>query len=320
MLLSIYIYIGTREFCCVLVNRDFFLTRLLFYFLSVILYRPTNTLQVLLTPCRPCTPGPCSSYGCSSNCTASAPYTIDFTIYNLTLSPGYHTNQSDASSGDFEFESSNTANTLVSFFTDYFQPVTYFVTVQAITASGQYITASSNGVIIDTSPPEQIAPIDHFDVSFSTLQPTDFQASNDTISVRWAFRDLQSGVVDYQWAIGTAPYSTDIQPYISVGTALEAVHSDPLGVLEHNTTYYVSVIATNGAGLSTFVTSDGVTYSASVLNFTALERIVVIDFVRSVVVRGEDGEEEEQVMVVEQADRAAIMWDGISDDVEDICE
>lgn len=247
------------------------------------------------------------------------PYILNFTLHNLTLSPGYHTNQSDASSGDFEFENSNTANTLLSLFTDHFQPASYFITVQAITASGRYITATSNGVVIDISPPEPIAPIDHFDVSFSNVQPVDFQASNDTISVRWAFRDLESGIIDYKWAIGTAPNITDIQRFISVGTSLEASNSGLRGVLEHNMTYYVTVVATNGAGLSTYVTSEGVTYSASVLNFTALEEVVTIEFVRSLVVGGEGGEGEE-VLVVEQEDRAAIMWDGVSEDVEDICE
>ena len=180
--------------------------------------------------------------------------------------------------------------------------------------------ASSNGVIIDISPPEQIAPVDHFDVSFSDVQPIDFQASNETISVRWAFRDLQSGIVDYQWAIGTVPYATDVQPFISVGTELETANNDLLGILKHNTTYYVTVVATNGAGLNTSATSDGVTYSASVLNFTALEEAVEVEFVRSVIVRSGDGEDEEEVLVVEREDRVAIMWDGVPEDVEDICK
>lgn len=274
---------------------------------------------MLSNPCRSCLPGPCSHYGCTYNCTTNDPYIINFTLHNLTLSPGYHTNQSDASSGDFEFESSNTANTLLSLFTDYYQPASYFITVQAVTASGRYITASSSGVIIDITPPEPMAPIDHFDVSFSYVQPINFQASNDTISVRWAFRDLQSGIVEYQWAIGTGSNTTDIQTFVSVGTSLEATNSGLFGILEHNTTYYVTVVARNGAGLSTYVTSDGVTYSASVLNFTAIEEVVMIEFVRSLVVSGEDGEGEE-VLVVEQEDRAAIMWDGVSEDVEDICE
>lgn len=170
---------------------------------------------------------------------------------------------------------------------------------------------------MDTSPPEQVGPIDHFDVTFSQVRPTDFQASNDTIAVRWALRDFQSGIIDNQWGIGTAPYITDIQPLVSVGRGQSATNSGLIGLLEHNVTYYVTVVATNGAGLSTTVASDGVTYSASVLNFTALEEVVEIEFVRSVGVGGVSGEE---VLVVEEEDRSAIMWDGITEDVEDVCK
>ena len=270
---------------------------------------------MLSNPCRPCFPGPCSNYGCSINCTTVDPHTLSFTLPNLTLSPGYHTNQSDAESGDFEFESTNTPNTLVSLFSDHFQPSIYYLTVQAVTASGVYTTTSSNGVTIDISPPEPIAPIDHFDVTFSSVQPSDFQASNDTISVRWAFIDPQSGIVDYQWGIGTAPNTTDIQPLVSVGVATSGINRGFLGELKHNVTYYVTVVATNGAGLSASAVSAGVTYSVSELNTTALEEVVEIEFVKSVMVEGA-----REVLVVEQDDRAAITWDGVSQDVEDICK
>ena len=275
------------------------------------------TLQLLSTPCRPCMPGPCLNYGCSHNCTFFDPSTLPFSLPNLTLSPGYHTNQSDASSGDFEFENSNTPNTLLSLFTDHFQPSIYYITVEAVTASGQYIRTSSNGVTIDITPPEAIAPVDHFDVTYSSVRPTYFQASNDTISVRWAFRDLESGIIDYQWSIGTSPNSTDIQPLVSVGTAISGINRGLLGVLNHNETYYITVVATNGAGLSSSATSNGVTYSASELNSTKLEEVVEIEFVRRLIA-GADGDEE--VLVVEQGDRAAITWEGVPDDVEDICK
>ena len=261
-------------------------------------------------------PGPCFSYGCSPNCTSLDPQTFPFSLPNLTLSPGYHTNQSDASSGDFEFENDNTPNTLLSLFTDHFQPSIYYLTVEAVTASGQYIRTSSNGVTIDTTPPESIAPVDHFDVTYSSVRPTYFQASNDTVSVRWAFRDLESGIVDYKWGIGTSPNTTDVQPLVSVGAAISGINRDLLGVLMHNVTYYVTVVATNGAGLTASATSDGVTYSATELNATALEEAVEIEFVSRLIAGADIGE----VLVVEQGDRAAIAWEGVSEDVEDICK
>ena len=157
---------------------------------------------------------------------------------------------------------------------------------------------------------------------FQTYNRLSFQGSNDTISARWAFVDLESGIVDYQWAIGTAPNETDIQPFISVGRELTGINSDLGDVLMDNTTYYVTVIATNGAGLTRTETSNGVTFSSSILNLTALEEVVEIEFVRSLVVVNDDyvGETEEFVLlVIEQEDRAAITWEGVSNDVEDIC-
>ena len=127
--------------------------------------------------------------------------------------------------------------------------------------------------------------------------------------------DTESGVVDYQWGIGTSPNTTDIQPLVSVGVETSGINRDLLGVLKHNETYYVTVVAKNGAGLSASLTSDGVTYSASELNSTALEEVVEIEFDRRLAVVGEG-----EIVVVEQGDRAAIMWDGVSDDVEDICK
>ena len=271
------------------------------------------------SPCHPCSPGPCSSYACCLNCTALDPYTLAFTLHNLSLIPGYYTNQSDPLDGDAEYDSDHRANTMISLFTDHFQPAAYYMTVQATTASGQSIVGSSNGVVIDTTAPEQIAPIDHFDIAFSTTQPTGYQSSNDTIAARWAFRDLQSGVVDYQWSIGTTPGGFNIQPFLSVGTSLRAENADLLGLLAHNTTYYVTVIATNGAGLSANATSSGIIYSTTELNSSALQSSVSVDFVRAVDVRNEDGNITE-ILVAEDSDRSAIYWDRVTEEVEQICK
>ena len=241
---------------------------------------PSFPLQLISLPCRPCFPSSCPSYGCDPNCTIVDPDTIPFTLYNLSLSSGYYTNfsQSDAGDGEFEFESTNQneANTMVSLLTNHFQPSVYYVTVHATSASGKTIYSVSNGVIIDTTPPEILSPIEHFDASFDFAQPTSFQGDESTILARWRFRDPESGITEYLWAIGTAPYGQDIQAYESVGTATEATNASLAGILEHNTTYYVTVMATNGAGLSANATSGGVTYIATELNRTEVETVVQV--------------------------------------------
>ena len=208
---------------------------------------------------------------------------------------------------------------MISLLTDHFQPSVYYITVEAITASGRHITSSSNGVIIDTTPPEVVSSIEHFDVSFSTVIPTRFQGNNNTISARWLFRDLQSGIVEYLWAIGTRPFSVDVQMFESVGIATEAVNSNLSSVLQPNTTYYVTVIAINGAGVRSNATSGGITYVATELNRTELEVLVRVEFTEVISVVGENGMQLD-ILRAEREDRASVSWEGVGEDVEQTCE
>ena len=172
---------------------------------------------------------------------------------------------------------------------------------------------------MDITPPQLTTPILHYDVSFSTSTPTAFQSSNDTIAARWSFQDLESSVAEYSWAIGTPPYADNVQPFTSVGMNTQATNTDLLGLLIHNATYYVSVTAVNGAGLSATASSTGVLYLSTALNETVLSEVVIVYSVTSVSVSS-DGGSAEEVMVVEEEDRAGVRWEGVTEDVEDICE
>ncbi|XP_035668226.1 uncharacterized protein LOC118410560 [Branchiostoma floridae] len=86
----------------------------------------------------------------------------------------------------------------------------------------------------------------------------EYQGSNSTIAVRYSAFDRESQVAEYFWAIGTAPWATDVQPFKSNGLQEMAVNSDLEGILHHGSTYYVTLKAVNGAGLETTVTSSGV--------------------------------------------------------------
>ena len=63
--------------------------------------------------------------------------------------------------------------------------------------------------------------------------------------------------MEYLWAIGTSPNATDIQHYLSAGTNSFAFNNKLEGILEDNSTYYVTLKAVNEAGLVTTVVSDG---------------------------------------------------------------
>ena len=163
------------------------------------------------------------------------------------------------------------------------------------------------------------APIEHFDVSFSLVEPTRYQGSDSVISARWRFLDLQSGVVEYLWAIGSTPFGTDVQNFTSTGLNPEGTNSNLLGVLEHNVTYHVTVLAVNGAGLTSNVTSSGVTYLDIQLNVTRLEGVVRVEFDDVFRFPAENGSDQE-VLRVERENRAAITWAGVGEEIEDVCK
>ncbi len=129
---------------------------------------------------------------------------------------------------------------------------TYFVSVRAVNAAGPGPAASSDGVTVDTS-----APIPG-EVSDGLAPPDiDFQVSLSAISANWtAFTDDGAGIVGYEWAVGTAPGAADVQPFVGVGLTRSAA-KDGL-TLAFDSTYYVTVRATDGVGWTGSASSDGV--------------------------------------------------------------
>ena len=170
---------------------------------------------------------------------------------------------------------------------------------------------------MDTSPPVLVSPVVNFDYSFSRSQPVRFQGNNSTIAASWRFRDEQSFVIDYSWAIGTTPFSTDVQDFVTVGTSTEGVASNL--TLVHNTTYFVTVAATNGAGLTSTATGVGVTYLATELNVTLLDTLVDVEFVRLVTFADQNGVVT-SVRVTDDERRASVTWVGVTQDIEDLCK
>jgi hypothetical protein len=83
-------------------------------------------------------------------------------------------------------------------------------------------------------------------------------ASLTSISASWdGFSDKESGVVEYEWAIGTEASPESMKAFAPVGTATSATAAEL--TLVEGTAYVVTVRAINGAGLVTTVRSDGVT-------------------------------------------------------------
>ncbi|XP_055958832.1 uncharacterized protein LOC126829498 [Patella vulgata] len=132
---------------------------------------------------------------------------------------------------------------------------TYYVTIQATDFVNRTKTLYSEGFIIDNSPP------------LSTHKPIQFTntyiQSNDVLSMCWtgSFKDIESGISQYRWAIGSRPGHQDITKYTT--TPNDCAEANVNGMLLDGHTYFVTVQAINGAGLSTTIISRPVTVDAT---------------------------------------------------------
>ena len=132
--------------------------------------------------------------------------------------------------------------------------VRYYVGVMAVDRAGNTVVQSSDGVLVDSTPP---------DAGAVTVRdgpgPTDAHSQPlGPLSASWAdFVDAGSGVVKYEWAIGSSPCAADVQGYTDVGMALEARMPSAEG-LAAGARYFIAVRATDGAGLRAAVTSNGI--------------------------------------------------------------
>ncbi|MBP6964471.1 MAG: PQQ-binding-like beta-propeller repeat protein [Armatimonadetes bacterium] len=125
---------------------------------------------------------------------------------------------------------------------------TYYFAVRAKNNAGLWSAAgASDGILVDLSAPSSPVVTDDGDAT----------ASPDTLHASWSASDLQSGVVEYLYAIGTSPGSSDVAGWTSAGTEAEITRSGLS--LASGTTYYLAVKAKNGAGLWSEVgSSDGI--------------------------------------------------------------
>ena len=75
----------------------------------------------------------------------------------------------------------------------------------------------------------------------------------------WVSNDPESGVAEYQYAVGTTPLGTDVAGWTSTGTDTSETHTG-LSLL-NGITYYFSVKSLNGIGSWSDVgSSDGIMY------------------------------------------------------------
>ncbi|XP_022102001.1 uncharacterized protein LOC110985344 [Acanthaster planci] len=198
-------------------------------------------------PCVPCI-SPCDRYQCDPSCSMDA-VAITFTLTDLHL-PRLELLNGTSVDND-------TNATMPAPRQDGLQ-YPFFLTVKTYLGNGKTAVASSNGFYIDDTP-AQLDVFFYTDPNFNEFEPTTFQSSGSTIKVLWSFVDLESDIKEHYWAIGTSRGATDLQDFVNVGLNQTAISKNLTGVLQHNTTYYVTLKAVNGAGLEAVVECDGIT-------------------------------------------------------------
>ena len=127
---------------------------------------------------------------------------------------------------------------------------TYYCSVTGVNAAGLSYTAASDGVTVDLTEPKSGEVID------GSVDDVDCRYANDTVVATWfGFYDSESGIIEYEWGIGTSIGDDHIQRFVSVGLSRTASSSNatlPVGRMA-----FIAVRAYNEAGKSVVSSSDG---------------------------------------------------------------
>ncbi len=137
--------------------------------------------------------------------------------------------------------------------------VTYYVNVLALnTAGSRGPLASTNGITVDTNTPSAVSALNDGAGADET-----YTSSASTLMANWtAATGGASGITGYSYSIGTTPGGSDMALTTSVGLNTSASASGLS--LSDGVTYYVSVRAVNGLGVTGPVaTTNGVLRDAS---------------------------------------------------------
>ena len=129
----------------------------------------------------------------------------------------------------------------------------YTVFLRVYNRAGVLQELSSDGVIIDTTPPvpREIKPrVSPPEWHFSDETETYYSSSPSGIDVTWQnFEERESEMWYYKWAIGTSKNGTQFQPFINVGLLTNANTSGSGLIIRPGVRYFVTVMGRNRAGL-----------------------------------------------------------------------
>ncbi|ESO88602.1 hypothetical protein LOTGIDRAFT_234472 [Lottia gigantea] len=147
----------------------------------------------------------------------------------------------------------------------------YYSTVLAFNKAGFCSWSTSDGIIIDSTPPSTGIihdGLDHHD--------SEYQSSESWLAASWyGFPDIGSGIVNYIWCVGRQNDSTtcDILPWTNVGLKIKTTDISPME-LHSGDKIYNKVYAVDGSGLQSQVAvSNGIIIDTSPPEASYLEFI-----------------------------------------------
>ena len=125
---------------------------------------------------------------------------------------------------------------------------TYHAIVRGTNRIGMSSETTTDGVLIDLTPPTLKRKIQE-------LSPVLFRCTDEHLMASWnELEDLESGVVEYKWCVGTAKTSCDVVPLRSVGK--ETRSSAIVNRLLSGLNIFSNVYGVNGAKLKKQIISE----------------------------------------------------------------
>ncbi|XP_022105050.1 uncharacterized protein LOC110986986 isoform X2 [Acanthaster planci] len=133
--------------------------------------------------------------------------------------------------------------------------LTYYVTVTACNAADLCTSVTSDGVVVDDTPP---VPGRVYDGSAGSGDIS-YQSSRLRLQAHWwGFHDPHSGLSHYEWRAGTTPGAVDILPSTRIELSEDALMFLPAsGQLPLGTDIYITVRTYNRLGMWSEATSNG---------------------------------------------------------------
>ena len=129
----------------------------------------------------------------------------------------------------------------------------YTVFLRIYNRAGKLSQLSSNGVVIDATPPipsEIIPKLSQSEWRFSEITQTYYSSNASDIYAMWKdFDEQESQMWYYKWALGTSKYGTQLQPMINIGLTTNANTSGNGLNIRPGIQYFVTVVGRNRAGL-----------------------------------------------------------------------